>query len=107
MFWTKNKKTDKRKKSKKGLQAGRTGQKNNSGQELSVGTKTDSQRLREEALANVRAARENLGEDTIQRIAAAMTAKQNSAIEKAKAQIQNADSDRVLDEIMYMMEDRD
>ncbi len=100
MFWSKNKKTDKQKKSPKEAQASGTGK------ELSVGN-SDRQRIREEALANARQARAEIGEETLNRIAAAMTKKQNSATEQAKAQIAKADSERVLDEIMYMIDQKD
>ena len=55
-------------------------------------------------MANVRAARENIGDETLQRIAAAMTAKQKSNTEQAKRAIQDADADRVAQEILYMIE---
>lgn len=100
MFWSKDKKTDKQKKGTKDAQASGTG--NN----LSVGN-SDRQRIQEEALANARKARVIIGEDTLDRIAAAMTRKQESTMEQAKAQIAQADSDRVIDEIMYMMDQRD
>ena len=90
----KSKQTDKRKKPKK-LQAG-----------CAEGNKSKSQRIREEALANARAAREHIGEDTIQKIAAAMAKKENNPMAKAQAQLQNADSDRVADEILYMLDDQ-
>ncbi|MCB1532077.1 MAG: hypothetical protein KDJ35_04315 [Alphaproteobacteria bacterium] len=64
-----------------------------------------SQKLREEALANARAARENIGDETLQRIAAAMTAKQQSNTEQAKRAIQNADAERVAQELLQMIKD--
>ncbi|MEM7650584.1 MAG: hypothetical protein AAF204_00690 [Pseudomonadota bacterium] len=70
------------------------------------GIKSESQRIREEALANARAARENIGEDTIQKIAAAMAKKQNSPMERARAQLANADSDKIADEIMFLLDDK-
>ena len=92
---TKKSKTDKRgKKKSKELQAS-----------VEEG-KSESQRIREEALANARAAREHIGEETIQKIAAAMAKKQNSPMQKALRQIENADADRVADEIMYMLDDK-
>ncbi len=66
----------------------------------------DSEALRAQAMENVRAARENIGEDTLDRIAAAMTKKQQSATEQAKARIKEADPDRVLDELKWMLEDK-
>lgn len=92
----KNKKTDKRgKKKSKELQAGSV-----------EGKKSESQRLREEALANARAAREHIGEDTIQKIAAAMAKKENSPMAQAKEQLANSDADRITDEILYMLDEK-
>ncbi len=97
MFWNRSKDSDKQKKpAAKGPQ-GDTG----------VHLKSDkSQRLREEALTNVRTARHQIGEEALDRIAAAMTKKQQSAIERAKADIGNADVNKVKDEIMLMLGDR-
>lgn len=61
--------------------------------------------LRAQALANARAARENLGEDTIQRIAEIMKKKESSATQRAKAQIQKADTDRVVDGIRDILDE--
>ena len=104
MFW-KKKNSDKDKRAGKELPKGST--KNNKGQEKNKGVgNSNSQRLREEALANARKARETLGEDTIARIAAAIQKKQQSPIEIAKAQIASADNDRVIDEILLMLDDK-
>ena len=97
MFWSNKKKhkhTDKRKEPTE-LQAIEGDR---------VGT-SESQRIREEAMANARAARAQIGEDTLDKIAAAMTKKQQSATEQAKAQIKAADSDRVVDEILFMLDE--
>lgn len=69
-------------------------------------TKSDSEKLREQALANARAARAAIGEDTIQKIAAAMKKKQQSPIEQAKARIYNAEAERVAEEILDMLKDK-
>ena len=67
-----------------------------------------SKKIREEAMANVSAARAHIGEDTLDRIAEIMEQKKkNSAMEKAKAQIQEADPDKVLDELKWMLDNRD
>ena len=63
-------------------------------------------RSAEEALANARKARETLGDETIQKIAAAMHKKQQSATEQAKAKIAVSDADRVAAEILWMLEDK-
>ncbi len=84
MFWSKKKKAAKAAKKKE--------------------KQTES--LRAEAMANVRAARENIGEETLDRIAAAMTKKQQSNTEQAKKSIQSADAERVAQEILYMIDDK-
>lgn len=66
---------------------------------------TDSDKLRADALAQARAARERIGEDTVQKIAEAIRRKENSPMEKARKQLQSADADRVADEILAMLDD--
>lgn len=95
MFWSnKNKKNNKKKK---------TGA--NAGKESGVGI-SESQRIREEALANARAARAHIGEDTLDRIAMAMTRKQQSTFEQARTRINASDSDRVAEEILAMLDEQ-
>jgi hypothetical protein len=65
-----------------------------------------SDRIRQEALANARIARAEIGEETLDKIAALMTKKQQSAIEMAKADIAKADADRVAQEILWMLEQK-
>ncbi|MCB1720158.1 MAG: hypothetical protein KDI11_00180 [Alphaproteobacteria bacterium] len=89
MFGFGKNKSDKRKKSKE-LQAGRV----------------KSQRLREEALANARAARETLGDETVQKIAEIIARKENNPFQQAIRQLESADSDRVADEILYMLDEK-
>ncbi|MCC7305536.1 MAG: hypothetical protein IT558_04660 [Alphaproteobacteria bacterium] len=60
--------------------------------------------LRAQALANVRAAREALGEDTIQKIAEAITKKQGNPTEQARAKIIKTDPTLVADEIIGMLD---
>jgi hypothetical protein len=62
--------------------------------------------IRAQALANVRKAKEHIGEETIQKIAAAMQKKQQSAFEQARAKIHQSDADRVAEEILAMLETR-
>jgi len=59
--------------------------------------------IRAQALENVRAARENLGQDTIDRIAELMRAKENSTVERKKAEILEHDASRVAAELLYML----
>ena len=49
------------------------------------------------------AARAEIGDETLEKIKAAMMKKQASAIEKAKAQIKAADEGKVRDNIQFMM----
>lgn len=55
----------------------------------------------------MRAARAEIGEDTLQKIAAAIARKEGSAAEQAKAKIQKADPDRVAGELLSMLGKRD
>lgn len=102
MFWTKKNKPDKQSKASKGSLKASDG---------SVGTtnkgqrqgKLSSEEIRAQALANARAARERVGEETIQKIAEALVRKQMSLTEQAKKQIAQANSERVADEIRLLM----
>lgn len=66
-----------------------------------------SEALRAQALATMRTARAEIGEETLQKIAAAIARKENSVSEKAKAQIQKADPDKVASELLWMLGRRD
>ncbi len=66
----------------------------------------DSAQIRAQALANARKAREAIGDETLQKIAAALQKKQQSATEQAKRQIAETDADRVAEEILAMLETR-
>ncbi|MCD8563384.1 MAG: hypothetical protein LRY54_05010 [Alphaproteobacteria bacterium] len=104
MFWFKNQNTDKQKKKPAGVSAGQAlGCEGGSSKD---GQNGKSQRLREEALASARAAREAIGQETLDKIAAAMTKRQQSATEQAKVQINRADPDKVLDELLYMLKNK-
>ena len=65
-----------------------------------------SAEIRAQALANARKAREAIGEEALQKIAAAIKKKQESEIEKAKAKIAETDATRVAEEILAMLETR-
>jgi hypothetical protein len=99
MFWNKNKKTDKRKKAKDLQNGSKEWMKKQHCQSLA------GDELLAQALANARQARENLGEDTIQRIAEIMAKKQNSPMERAKAKIAAADQRRIEDSIRDMLDE--
>ena len=88
MFWSKKKKAKKAEKAAKAKAE-------------------QSAKIREEAMANARAAREALGDETIQKITEAMTAMEQQSIRKAQKQIQSADPDKVLDELKFMMDQKD
>ncbi len=68
--------------------------------------KPTREQLLAQAHANAKIARETIGEETLDRIAAAMRKKQESAIEQAKAQIKSMDKDKVADHIKLMLDDK-
>ena len=107
-----NSKTDKRKKPRE-LQASCEGVKTKrgahkkpaKGRAKSTGSQSNSAGdIRAQALANARAARERLGEDTIQQIAEIIARKENNPFEQAKRKLETVDSDRLADEILYMLD---
>lgn len=98
MFWNKKDKSNKADKLNK---AGDKRSKEGSAQDAK------SAQLRQQAMANVRAARAEIGEEALDQIAAMMTRKQQSATEQAKAKIRSADADRVVDEILYMLDEEE
>lgn len=116
MFGVFNKsKTDKRKKPKE-LQASCEGVSKKRGAQnkpekgrakVSKGSQSNSTGdIRAQALANARAARERLGEDTIQQIAEIISRKENNPFEQAKRKLATADSDRITDEIMFLLDEK-
>ena len=56
-----------------------------------------------QAKANAAAARAEIGDETLEKIKAAMMKKQASALEQAKQQIKSADTDKVRDHIQHMI----
>lgn len=96
MFWSKNKNTDKQKKQNKQLQG-------DNGVHQNISDK--SQRIRQEALANARKARAEIGDEALDKIAAMMTKKQQSIIEQTKQKVAETDADRVAQEILLIYED--
>ncbi len=112
MFWSKKKKPDTTKKigkhSDEALPAGQGSSEPLNGsnkQGVKAGQRPGSEEIRTQALANARAARERIGEDTIQKIAAALAKKQSSAMEQAKNKINKAESGRLRDEIRFLMDE--
>ncbi|MGH1399461.1 MAG: hypothetical protein ACRBCT_09640 [Alphaproteobacteria bacterium] len=104
MFWnkknkTKQENTDKRPQSQSCV--GREGQR-------PLGSNcSSSDKIRAEALAHARAARENLGEETIQKITEIMKNMESQPIRKAQKQLENVDSGRMLDELRWMLDNKD
>jgi hypothetical protein len=98
MFW--RKKPQKGQKTKSPAGKGGASQ---TGAQTAAGTAD----IRAQAMANVRAARESIGEETLDRMAAAMRKKQQSPLERAKAQILDEDAERVASEILAMIDDDD
>lgn len=60
-----------------------------------------------QAKQNAQAARESIGEDTLNRIAEAMTKKQQSKIEQAKRKIIAEDPDKVRENLRAMLNGED
>lgn len=67
------------------------------------GGKMTREQILAQAKANMSAARAEIGDETLEKIKEALMKKQSSAIEKAKAQIKNADVDKVRDNIQFMI----
>ncbi len=64
-------------------------------------------KIRKQAMANANAARDNLGQDTIDKIAAKMTEMQKSNMAQAKASLEKVDTDKMLNELKNMLDDKD
>lgn len=108
MFWNKKNKAKENKKAKSQSRES-TGKHERAHKSPAVEDRvcdmTDSQRLRQEALANARKAREQIGEETLNKIAAAMKKKQNSAMERARSELQDKHSDELALEILTMLDE--
>jgi hypothetical protein len=110
MFWSKKKKAGQTKKpANNGLASyGDVGtSKGKKPAEKINGGQRSSADIRAEALANARAARERVGEETIQKIAKALVQQQMSLTDQAKAKIARANSELVADEIRYLLDGDD
>ena len=59
-----------------------------------------------QAKANAAKARAEIGDETLQKIAANMRKKETSATEQAKAKIKQLDKDKVADHLKIMIEDK-
>ena len=62
--------------------------------------------LRAQALENMRGARERLGDDTIQQIAAILREKDESALKQAEDKIKSFDKGRIADNLKVMIDDK-
>ena len=102
MFWRKDKKLKSKTSDKRGSlnksKAGCVGKKEGHGQ--------TREEIHAAAMANFSTARAHIGEDTLERIAAAMDKKQQSAMERAKRDIANADINKILDELKWMQDQK-
>ncbi len=58
-----------------------------------------------QAKANMASARAEIGDETLDKIKAAMLKKQASAIEQAKTQLRNMDQDKLRDHLKFMMQE--
>ena len=77
-------------------------------EELAAKKAEYSRKIREQALENMRKARANIGDETLQKILKTMNAseKQRARIGKAQAKIQKADKDQLADHLLYMLKDK-
>jgi hypothetical protein len=64
------------------------------------------QDIRAQALANARAARERIGEDTIQQIAAQLKKHEAKLVEQAKRQIKTLDEAHVADHVKALLDEK-
>ena len=60
--------------------------------------------VREQALENMRGARERIGEETIQEIAAILRERDSSPMRQAEAQIKSFDKGRIADNLKAMLD---
>ena len=67
--------------------------------------KKSREELIAEAKANAAAAREQIGDETLDKIAQAMAKKENSEFSRMKAEIEKIDSGKVADNLKYMIEE--
>ncbi|PZQ47252.1 MAG: hypothetical protein DI551_03745 [Micavibrio aeruginosavorus] len=65
--------------------------------------KPSREQILAQAKANAASARAEIGDETLDKIKAAMLKKQASAIEQAKAQIKAIDKDKLTDNLKFMM----
>ncbi len=70
-------------------------------------TKKSRGELIQKAKETVTAKREEIGDETLDRIRAAMAKNEISKTAEAKKKILNADQDKVRDHLSYMMRDKD
>lgn len=71
----------------------------------SDGTRPTREELLAQARANAAAARQEIGDETLDRIREAMMKKQGSAFEQAKAKVKAMDQERIADNIRYVRDE--
>ena len=101
MFWSKNKDKDKRNDTAKAAS-----KQSVEGPDKVQNASDKSQKLRAEAMANARRARESIGEDTLDKIAYIMSKKQESLIEQTKQKVAETDAERAATEILLILDEK-
>lgn len=74
--------------------------------EKAAAAELSGEALRAQALANARKARDHLGDETVQKIAAIMAKREQSTFVQAQRTIQNADVDRVNKGLLSMIDEK-
>lgn len=69
------------------------------------GGKPSREEIIAQAMSNARKATNEIGEENLQRIAAAMMKKENSATERARQKIKTMDKDKVVDHLRIMLDE--
>lgn len=84
--------------------AGAQGAKQTKGAESSQDAPSRDE-IMKQAMSNVRQARAEIGEETLNKVAEMIRRKENSEMEKAKAKIKSLDQERVADNVKAMLRD--
>jgi hypothetical protein len=70
-----------------------------------IAKKKRREQILAQARATAAAAREEIGDETLEKIREAMMKKQGSAFEQAKQKVKSMDQERIADNIRYVMDD--
>ena len=73
---------------------------------LAQNNKPSREEIIAEAMSNARKATEEIGQDTLQKIAQAMIEKEQSATEQAKRKIKSMDEEIVADHVRQLLDDK-